>query len=698
MGGAYIIVSAKASTTDTALRNRRGSMRSALGQRQRELLVDFYDRGRLATWLREHPGLIPWVRSKIGKTITGWQSYGAWAPSPQGAEDAYLLDDELSLKTGTRDGAVGFTATEGLRQLRELLGKPKSIVRLVGLSGVGKTRFVQALFDDRVGQDALAPSLAVYTNLVDRPDPPPMSLAADLIAARTRAVLIIDNCGPDLHQRLAEICRAPNSLLSVITIEYDVRDDLPEGTIAFKLDPSSVDLVERLVKRRLPYVSPIDARTVAVIAGGNARVALVLAGTIGVSETIAGLDDAEVFRRLFFQGRPDDEELYRAAQACSLLYSFNAEETDDASELSRLGSLVGLDARRMYAHVRELQRRDLVQRRGVWGAVLPHAVASRLAAEALENIPAAYLHAGLITNAPERVLRSFSRRLGYLHASPEAQNIVREWLTEGGLLGSVSNLTGRGQTMLENIAPVAPKATLLALERTIAKTTDEEARGYGTHYIQLLGSLAYDVGLFDRCVALLVRLAVANDEKKDRSLVRHRLEILFHLYLSGTLAPVDQRLRVIEPLLASSDPTYRDIGVILVSAALEAWQFDSAGSFEFGARSRGYGYWPTTAANVQHWYCSVLQLIRVIVTGDGASVEPVRAALASAIRGLWTRTVPMRSSTKRAGPSERDNFGRMDGVRFARFFATTLSPSVLNLPTVFVIWNGRSAQRIWLSR
>ena len=207
-----------------------------------------------------------------------------------------------------------------------------------------------------------------------------------------------------------------------------------------------------------------------------------------------------------------------------------------------------------------------------------------------------------------------------------------------GSWAACSNLTGRGQTMLENIAPVAPKATLLALERTIAKTTDEEARGYGTHYIQLLGSLAYDVGLFDRCVALLVRLAVANDEKKDRSLVRHRLEILFHLYLSGTLAPVDQRLRVIEPLLASSDPTYRDIGVILVSAALEAWQFDSAGSFEFGARSRGYGYWPTTAANVQHWYCSVLQLIRVIVTGDGASVEPVRAALASAIRGLWTRT------------------------------------------------------------
>jgi hypothetical protein len=51
----------------------------------------------------------------------------------------------------------------------------------------------------------------------------------------------------------------------------------------------------------------------------------------------------------------------------------------------------------MYAHVRELQRRDLVQRRRVWGAVLPHAVANRIAAEVLENIPAADVQAGLIT-------------------------------------------------------------------------------------------------------------------------------------------------------------------------------------------------------------------------------------------------------------------------------------------------------------
>ena len=33
------------------------------------LTLDFYDRTRLASWVRQHPGLIPWVRDKIGKPL-----------------------------------------------------------------------------------------------------------------------------------------------------------------------------------------------------------------------------------------------------------------------------------------------------------------------------------------------------------------------------------------------------------------------------------------------------------------------------------------------------------------------------------------------------------------------------------------------------------------------------------------------------
>src|SRR2546421_9743622 len=48
--------------------------------------------------------------------------------------------------------------------------------------------------------------------------------------------------------------------------------------------------------------------------------------------------------------------------------------------LFRLGTVVGKNAQEMFQSAVELGRRGLVQRRGVWRAVLPQAIANRLAA------------------------------------------------------------------------------------------------------------------------------------------------------------------------------------------------------------------------------------------------------------------------------------------------------------------------------
>ena len=62
-----------------------------------------------------------WVREKIGRSISGWRSYGAWAYAPGGAEDTYLLDDapRFLANADARDGAV--PASESLKRFCELL-------------------------------------------------------------------------------------------------------------------------------------------------------------------------------------------------------------------------------------------------------------------------------------------------------------------------------------------------------------------------------------------------------------------------------------------------------------------------------------------------------------------------------------------------------------------------------------------------
>ena len=278
----------------------------------------------------------------------------------------------------------------------------------MGLSGVGKTCLAQALFDKGIGKNNLDPAVAIYTNLSDSPDPGPTSLTSNLIANQTRSILIIDNCSSELHQRLGEKCRSHDSKVSIITIEYNVRDDSPEGTEFFELKPSSQDLIKRLISQRYPAISSVDRETIAGFSDGNARIAIALAGEVRPNEIITGLSDNELFRRLFQQSHGSDSTLLEIAQACSLVYSFNTKESVDCvtTELTTLGVIVGKNHREMYQGVAKIMKRDLVQRRGDWRAVLPHAIANRLAAEALKEIPLEIINREIVQGGSRRLLHS----------------------------------------------------------------------------------------------------------------------------------------------------------------------------------------------------------------------------------------------------------------------------------------------------
>lgn len=639
--GAYIIVSSTGSTAFLALKSRKKAMADAIDgiDDASKLALDFYDRGRVATWLRDHPGLIPWVRSPIGKSIPGWHSFSSWSRAPGGVDDSYLFDDEARIKTGDKDEGDGLGAVDGINRIREVLRQPGQVVRLVGLSGVGKTRLCEALFDAGIGKDSLDPALAYYTNVAEGPNPAPVGLASDLSAENRRGILVIDNCPFELHGDLTKVARAGNSTISVITVEYDIRDDQPEGTDVFALDTSSLPLIEKLVARRYPQISQTDAGTIAEFSGGNARVALALAATVGKNESITGLSDADLFKRLFQQRHEHDPDLLLIAQACSLVYSFEGVKTQgEGAELPILAGLVGKPVSDVYAAVSELKRRDLLQERAEWRAVLPHAIANRLAALALQNIPVTTIMDALVANAPARLRRSFSRRLGYLDGSKEARAIVQAWLAPGGMLADVPNLGEDERTMLANVAPVMPDETLAAIEHAL-KDADEPTLAKSTHLVRLLRSLAYEPEQFERAVAVLIKFAKAS-EPEDRFEISAEgvVPSLFHIVLSGTHAPIAMRLKVLEGLLKSDDPARRALGLKALDAMLQTDHFSSAYGFEFGARSRDYGYYPPTSKDVQDWFGAVLQMASPLALSDDPIAAGVRTCIAHEFRGLWSNS------------------------------------------------------------
>ena len=641
--GAYIIVSSNGSTTETALARRINAMKEAVVDEidHKNLHLDFFDRGRVATWLRSHPSMILWVRNKIGKPLAAWRPYENWASAPGGIEEEYLLDDGLRLHNGTEATRQELSIENGLLKLRSALSTPGASVRLVGLSGVGKTRLVQALFDNRVGENALNQYQAIYTEISDNPAPDPVTIANQFIHDKTRAILIIDNCPPDLHHRLTQTCSRQQSTVSLLTVEYDVREDLPEETSVFRLEPASGEIIEKLISKRFAHISQVDARTIAHFSGGNARIAIALANTMQHGETLSGLRNEQLFERLFWQRHETNESLLISAQAFSLVYSFEGTDTSsEQSEIKFLASLVGKSRVDLYRDLAVLKERDLIQSRGVWRAVLPQAIANRLAERALESIPKDNLVNGFIGNS-ERLIKSFTRRLGYLHDCDAAIDIVNDWLDQNGWIGkSINSLNSLGMKVLNNIAPVSPDKTLEAIER-VANGSDGNVftsrnNPHFTEFVRLLRHLAYDPELFDRSVELLCRYALSEDKNENNNSIRDVLKSLFYLKLSGTHATIEARVKVIEKLIDSEDQDRQELGLLLLDAALETWHFGAAYEFGFGARSRDYGYYPSTRKEIIHWFDTAIGIcIRVTLSGRPIAGQ-AKKLLSNKLRGLWT--------------------------------------------------------------
>lgn len=386
--GAYIIVSSKGTVAHSRLEERRAAMRTAVKAvlNAETVYLDFYDRNRLANWVRGYPGVEQWMRARVGAPLSGWQGYGNWTGDKT---DSPYQKDELGRVLSKSSGNAETMSVElGINAIRERLAKPGESVRLIGLSGTGKTRLVQALFEAGVGALPLDTAIAVYTDQGRSPQPSARDMVQYLGANGLRAIVVVDNCNPVTHLALTKIIATYPACLSLITVEYDVMDDEPEETQVFELTGSSPTVLEGILARQAPHISQNDLVRIVEFSDGNARVAIALAQTVKSGQTLGVLNHRDLFKRLFMQNQEPNEELLRAAEVCSLVYSFDGEALAPAdAELPILATLGNLQVSELFRHVAELKRRKLVQTRSKWRAVLPHALANRLAKQALENLP-----------------------------------------------------------------------------------------------------------------------------------------------------------------------------------------------------------------------------------------------------------------------------------------------------------------------
>ena len=340
---------------------------------QGSIELRFYGRGDLAHWLRQHLGVQLWVREVLGLPLHGWRPYGRWTRTPSSVNDDLICKKGILIRPPTEGEELAIAP--GIEAIRQLVRSHERAVRIIGLSGVGKTRIVQALFEEGVGTGALSKHLAIYADLGASPQPSARDVVDRLAAEQRDAVIVLDNCPSPMHQELAPLV-ADMQTIQLISIEYDIRDDKPESTSVVHIDAYGLDVAEALVLRRFPALGQVNARRIAKFSGGNARLAIVLADAVKKEGTLSEFSNEQLFERMFYQRNSPAGDLLEAAEVLALVYSFSVDGDEQCvDELGTLAQILGADRKRLFRATQTLVERQLAQKRGRWRAVLPHAVA-----------------------------------------------------------------------------------------------------------------------------------------------------------------------------------------------------------------------------------------------------------------------------------------------------------------------------------
>lgn len=568
-GGAYVIACGRDDLSASALDRAVTAMRAALGD-EANLLVDFYDASRLARWAAQFPGEARWLLACAGRPSGGWRHLGPWS-TPGDEPRPYLVDESARLIRGR--GTVAPTdILSGLSALRQVLAVPGLSARLIGLSGMGKTRLAEAAFDPVVGE-ALPSSWVVYGDAGSSPEVTPASMAQHLVDIGRRCVLIVDNCPAALHTVLTGIVRASGSAVSLLTIDFDVGDAQPEHTTVFRLARAGDPLIDALLRQRAPVLTSGDRDRVANFCDGNTRIALVLAQAATTGGSLTGLSDPELLDKLFLDARRGpDKDLRTAAGVAALVNAFEVDGPIDQSEAAWLAQFAGLNPMTFLAKIGDLLERGMAQQRGVQRAILPPAIAVWMAEETLGRLPPNVIINHMVTRAPPRLARSFARRLAMLNPIAPVAAIARQLLSPGGRFSAPSDLLGDEMSVVNDLAHLAPAEALAIARDTIDRMTPQHASARQflarNRLVDLLHGLAHDAKWFDPAVDLLACLACAEPpESNDR--IEDRILQFFQLSHAGTTAPNARRIRKMDSWLNSPDPGLSALGLKALGAALK---------------------------------------------------------------------------------------------------------------------------------
>ena len=516
-GGHYILLCTQA-YTQQQIQNRKGSICTALrdaGMEIDEDRIGVRAAEQLGHWINHYPSVAIWLNEQTGGKIVGsFRSWQQWRHRTEHETSPWVEDVRLPALQG---------------HLRHTIAQTCGVIRIVGPSGIGKSRLALEALAPSFETDPYSVSdLVMYVDFAEVASEEINRVVQSLVDNRQRAVTVVDNCPHESHRILAGIAQQSASRVSLITMDYETPEDMQAGVLVetgpqevwFRLPDAPSAVVEKVIETACPGLPSEDFRRLARFSHGNPGIARKVARAWMIERPVAHATDEDIAED-YVAGRQMGERdlLVRAARllAAFRLVALDADENDVPDGLKEVASfgrrLTDDDLRSMYERMID---RGVARRRGRFVTIEPRAIALRLAARQWKEWGQERRRAVLGGDETSPAFKvNAAKQLALLNDTGLARGVVESVCGHGGPFdGRDGLLKPRHAEVLFYLAQVDSSSVAETIEQSLNKIANlhdirDDVR---RDLVWTLEKIAFDAGSFTIGARMLLRLALAENE------------------------------------------------------------------------------------------------------------------------------------------------------------------------------------------
>ena len=585
--------------------------------------IDFRAADQVADWANYHQQVAMWVMEQTQPGAIGsFRPWDHWAGRPEHATMPWIQDRRLD---------------ELAAWLQERVSHTRSVSRVVGLWGIGKSRLtLQAL---RTCGDFISETI-MYAVESESGAPAVNQVVQNLADSGTRAIVVVDECSPKTHRHLDGYVSRSTSRLSLITIDDEVPTGDVDGT-TFPVSEADDSLTEAIINHVAPELRFEDRRRLVRFAEGFPGVAHRIARNWTAAPVAQATDDDLVDSFVWGRNPPERDLLLRSALLLATLGLVRVEsDGDTAAQHADVAELGGLQADHFYALIQELAARGVAQQRGGLAFFRPRPIALNLAKRQWNKWPSAKWDEVLAGDISADLKVSAARQLTLLNdmqRTPIAGRVVEHAFRTGGPFDGVGEISRAGHAQVLSVLAEIDAATVAEQVRRILNEMDVGSpirRDVGSHLVAALERVAFCSSTFEEGARLLLRLALVQSQKWTRNPSR-QFRVLFPVLLGNTEADGTARLSLLCGLRHTNDGKQLAILATALAAGAQTSHFTrDMGAETSGSRPALEPWRPATRAEIDEYIRTCVTWLSELAKRDDEAGYVARYELAKAMRSL----------------------------------------------------------------